>query len=169
MPDDAPRTGPLFLQPAELVVAETAMRVKTVLGSCLAIVMRAPRLGVAAMAHCLLPNAGADGEERLKYVDTTIETMLLAFARRGAGWGELEVKLFGGADGLEGSAGGSPYRVGSRNVESALKELAARGMAAAASDVGGMCARLVELDTGTGDVFVKRLPVAHAGRPGAPL
>ncbi len=169
MPDEEPRAGPLFLQPAELVVAEAAMRVRTVLGSCVAIVMRAPRLGVAAMAHCLLPNSDGAADEKLKYVDTTIAAMLLVFARRGAGSAELEVKLFGGADGMRASGAGSPYRVGSRNVESALCELAALGIVPASSDVGGEAARLIELDTGTGVVFVKRLPGAAAGRTGERL
>jgi chemotaxis protein CheD len=162
-----PRTGPIFLQPAQMVVAEAAMRVRTVLGSCVAIIMRAPRLGVAAMAHCLLPSAGAAaGDETLKYVDATIDRMILVFARRGAGSAELEVKLFGGADSMQNSTAGSPYRVGSRNVESALRELAALGIVPASSDVGGVWARLIELDTGTGDVFVKRLPGMPHRLPG---
>ncbi len=165
MSEADPNAGPLFLQPAELVVTETSLRVRTVLGSCLAIVMRSPRLGVTAMAHCLLPNGGAaERGESLKYVDTTIEAMLLAFARRGAAATELEVKLFGGADGLQDSSGGSPYRVGGRNVAAALDVFAALGITPASSDLGGVCARLIELDTRTGDVFVKRLPPVAACR-----
>lgn len=152
-----------FLQPGELATAETAMRVKTVVGSCLAIVIRAPRLGRTSIAHCLLPVAGAPverlaREEALRYVDAAIELMLRSFERWGARSEDLEIKLFGGADSMRRSDPGAGYRVGARNTESALNVLAAHGLGVAALCVGGSRGRAIEVDTGTGDVFVRNLP-----------
>jgi chemotaxis protein CheD len=141
----------LFLQPAEAVFAESPAQVRTVLGSCVAVTMRAPRLGVAAAAHCVLPTAGAAAaalphSEAFKYVDTAIDLMMLAFAQRGATAPEIEVKLFGGADSLGGPGSPDSCRVGKRNVEAALAALAERGIVPAAS------------------VLVRRLPGGGKGK-----
>jgi len=162
MPEKAPSVVPVFLQPAELLFAETPTRVRTILGSCVAITMRVPRLGLASAAHCLLPYAGApvgklSRAEALRYVDTTVAVMLGIFAQRGASPGELEIKIFGGADNLDRSKPGSGYRVGGRNVEAALQVLAEHGLAPVSSGVGGRWGRVIEFHTHTGDVFVRLL------------
>jgi chemotaxis protein CheD len=149
----------VFLQPGELFATQSPVSVKTILGSCLAVTMRAPRLGLAAMAHCLLPNAGElssvlSDAEALRYVDSTIELMLRRFAAEGAERGELEIKLFGGSGKLELTT----YSVGQRNVATARKVLARYGIKVAASATGGRCGMAIQFDTGSGNVLVKRLP-----------
>ena len=152
----------VFLKPGELFTGQSPARVKTVLGSCVAITVRDRRLGLAAMAHCLLPEAGAPADElprqeALRFVDTTIDLLLNAFRRQGARAGDLEIKLFGGADGLsldpQSGAG-----VGSRNVDAAHALLAARGFTPAAAVVGGRRGRVIEFDTESGEVRVRVLP-----------
>ena len=148
-----------FLLPGDLFVSEAPARVKTVVGSCLAIMIRVPRLGLAAIAHCLLPEARLPAacltrQEALRYVDTTLEIMLQKMTAHGARFDELEVKLFGGAD----SMGISGYRVGGRNLEVAETVLAAHGLPIAASGVGGTQGRSIEFHTESGDVFVRKLP-----------
>ena len=152
--------GPLFLQPAEMAMVRAPRRMKTVLGSCVAVVMRAPRLGMALMTHCMLPHSGAAARvvsqtESLKYVDSAIELMFLAFARRGVAAEELEIKLFGGADRMEAD---SAYKVGRRNIDAALEALAARGIVPAAGSVGGRRGRVILYDAATGETQVKILP-----------
>ncbi len=156
-----------FLQPGELFTAQGPARVKTVVGSCLAIMVRVPRLGLTAIAHCILPRAGArldaiSREEALRYVDTTMDLILRSFARRGVATADLEIKLFGGADGLGLPDSGGAYRVGARNIESVQALLAARGLTVAASGLGGRRGRAIEFDTGTGDVFIRKLPAPAA-------
>lgn len=152
----------VFLKPGELWIADSPTLVKTILGSCLAITMRAPRLGLASMTHCLLPSAGdrpegISREEALKYVDTTIGILFAAFAAHGAAIREFEVKLIGGADNLLATTSPSRYAVGSRNVETALEGLAARGVTPSVTIVGGRIGRVMVFDSGTGDVFVRQL------------
>jgi chemotaxis receptor (MCP) glutamine deamidase CheD len=158
--------GHLFLQPSDMAITEGPATVRTVLGSCVAIIMRSPRLGVAAIAHCLLPNAPASvvplaRQEALKYVDSTVELMLVELSRRGATAVELEVKLFGGADSMDRAPSRSAYQVGRRNVEAALAMLAARGLAPAARSVGGPRGYVIDFDGASGDVKVKRLPMGN--------
>ncbi len=169
MPEPSSAGAAMFLQPAQMWVADRPTRIKTVLGSCVAITMLAPRLGVGAMGHCLLPNAGAatknlSRNDALKYVDSTVDLMLQAFARRGVVSDELEIKLFGGADNL--GAGMGSYGVGNRNIEAAIEVLEARGIVPACSVVGGRRGRVIEFDTATGQVWVKRLSGVAANRDG---
>jgi len=152
----------VFLRPGEAWTTDIPTRVKTVLGSCVAITMRAPRLGLASVTHCLLPSSGVRPEalsraEALKYVDATVGILIETFASRGAAVSELEVKLIGGADNLQPNGAPSFYSVGERNVRTALDSLAERGIAPAAAIVGGRLGRVMVFDTATGDVFVKQL------------
>jgi chemotaxis protein CheD len=124
--------------------------------------MRAPRLGLALVTHCLLPSAGVRPEtltraEGLKYVDATIGILIETFALRGAAIPELEVKLIGGADNLRADGAPSFYSVGGRNVRMAMDDLADRGIIPMAAIVGGRSGRVMVFDSGTGDVFVKLL------------
>ena len=125
MPSPAAIDSTVFLHPGQLFTTQSPVSVKTILGSCLAVTMRAPRLGLAAMAHCLLPSAGVSSSalseaEALRYVDSAIEFMLRSFAARGVAREELEIKLFGGA----GRSGLAWYHVGQRNVATAERVLA---------------------------------------------
>jgi chemotaxis protein CheD len=153
----------VFLRPGELVHTDGPLRVKTILGSCVAITMRNSRRGEAAIAHCLLPDARRPAramprKEAIRYVDTAIELMIEGFASRGARPSDLEVKLFGGADGIGlGRDGSSPYGVGWRNVAAAEAVLKSYGIDAIACDVGGVCGRVIEFHTGSGQVLVKQL------------
>jgi chemotaxis protein CheD len=158
----------VFLQPAGIVVANQPALIRTVLGSCVAITMRSPRLGLAAVAHCLLPHAGAPAAtlapaEALRYVDSTVDLMLMAFARCGVTPREIEVKLFGGADNMNAADPGRGYQVGKRNVETALAALGERGIVPAARGVGGRSGRVIDFDTASGEVLVRRLPRGVTG------
>ncbi len=164
----------MFLHPGEMALLTRPSRVKTVLGSCVAITMRARDGRLASIVHCLLPHACAPfgslpWAERGRYVDSAIARMMDSFARRGVGPGELEVKLFGGAGSMKASERPG-FDVGLRNVEAALQTLAACGLAPVSKGVGGRRGRLIEFDTSTGDVLVKRLPEAmSAGSRGGRL
>jgi chemotaxis protein CheD len=162
MPDRATVEHSVFLQPGEMFATHTPMRVKTIVGSCVAIAIRAPRLGFTVVAHCLLPHAGkaVDAIEAPRYVDTAVAAMMRMAAERGAASEDVEIKLFGGADTI--AAG---YGVGSRNVEAARKVFSARGLPLAAIAVGGNRGRVLEFDTASGDVFVKTLAAQTRGVP----
>lgn len=163
MPETATVSERIFLQPGELVLANGPARVRTVLGSCVAITMRAPRTGLAAVAHCLLPSASRESAPlgrsvALRYVDATIDLMLAAFASRGVSAAELEVKLFGGSDNPPAGCSSGGYRVGGRNIEMALRVLSERGIRPLAAGVGGRAGRVIDFDSASGEVLVQRLP-----------
>lgn len=152
----------VFLQPGELFLSGQPRRVKTVLGSCVAVTIRARNNGLACMVHCQLPNAADPFQdlppgETCRYVDSAIPRMLGCLARHGASPADLEVKLFGGADSLRKTQAGAGFQVGQRNVAAAVEALAAYGLSPVSSEVGGSIGRLIEFDTASGVVLVKRL------------
>ena len=74
----------VFLQPGEMVLLTRPGRVKTVLGSCVAITMRERISGVSAIVHCLLPNAGMPFDslppgDCYRYVDSAVRKIMAQF------------------------------------------------------------------------------------------
>lgn len=151
----------VYLQPGEweFVVAPTVL--KTVLGSCVGITFRAPRLGIAAMCHPMLPQhpkrppapqiAGTAG----RYVDSIIGEMIRNLDEWGARRNEVEVKLFGGADVLVTER--TSATVGKMNADTAVRILAEEGFRLAASRLGGSQGVFIQFHTGTGEVLLRRL------------
>jgi chemotaxis protein CheD len=155
-----------YLQPGELRLVHRPSILKTVLGSCVGITFRAPRIEASAMCHPMLPTHAAkplmrsglmrsDPVEARRYVDYVIREMTHEFDRLGAAREEVEVKLFGGADVLASSRRGAT--VGRMNAEVALRVLKEEGFTVLASRLGGSRGIFIEFHTGTGEVLLRRL------------
>ncbi|MDA8174509.1 MAG: chemotaxis protein CheD [Nitrospiraceae bacterium] len=149
----------VYLRPGELAIFEERARVTTVLGSCVSVTMYCRRTGAAAICHSTLPECGRENmcagyfcANAFRYVTCSLRFMLSTFEAAGVSPGELEVKLFGGADSI-----GSANSVGKRNVSTALKLLKAAGLAVSASDTGDSQGRKIIFFPHTGEVLLKRL------------
>lgn len=130
----------------------------TVLGSCVAVTFYAPRHGLAAIFHALLPRSGeyrlhAPEATPYKFVDTAITALVHRLTYRGVGTSDIECKVFGGASALFAEE----MSVGRRNVETAFATLANLGLRVAASNVGGERGRKIIFSTSTGEIFVRLL------------
>lgn len=163
-PDGPPME--VYVQPGEShLVAEPAI-MRTVLGSCVGITFRIPRLGIAALCHPMLPNHPLAGRAKLttaagrRYVDFTIRDLAQQFDALGARREEIEVKLFGGGDVLLVINPASRPTVGRLNLEAALRVLEDEGFTVSASSLGGNCGLNIQFHTGTGEVLLKRLSVS---------
>ena len=147
-----------FLNVAQGILVDCPTVAHTVLGSCVSVTFFAPRHGLAALFHALLPRAA---EYRLhepaaspyKFVDTAIHTLVARFTRRGVRLSHIECKVFGGASALFAEE----MSVGRRNVETAFAVLSELGLRVAASNVGGEAGRKIVFSTSTGEIFVKIL------------
>jgi chemotaxis protein CheD len=162
-------TKRVFLHPGQCYFADAPVAIHTILGSCVALTMRDPISGQAAMCHCLLPlKPGAEGKEQLpadafRYVDSSLEAMLREFRVRSVPAARLEIKLFGGANVLETIS--AKHAVGSLNWRQAHLSLEGLKLPILAQDIGGDVARRLIFETGSGEVFVKQLAMnAHAKR-----
>jgi chemotaxis protein CheD len=111
----------IYRKPGELYISEKPVIVSTVPGSCMSVNMFCPERLRGAICHALLPRKNTSGES-LRYVDTSILSMLLGFARYGISRTQMEVKMVGGSDILFDDAGRCRgVAVCRQNIESALR------------------------------------------------
>ena len=148
----------IYLQPGEWELVRTPTIVKTVLGSCVGITFRAPRLGVGAMCHPMLPHRTVRTrvyQNPGRYVDSIIGELSRKLDQLGASRDEIEVKLFGGADVLATTRKGAS--VGKMNADTAVRFLEEEGFRLTASRLGGSRGVFIEFHTDTGEVLLRRL------------
>jgi chemotaxis protein CheD len=161
------RSADCYLKPGDFHLALTPTLIKTVLGSCITVTMYSSRAGIGAACHALLPACRGEAMScrqvkcpaKSRYVECIIPEMILQFQEQGVVMNELEIKLFGGADIMKASPADHQW-VGKTNVQMAKTVLARVGMTIKSSDIGGTVGRKLIFDTGTGDVWIKRLNVS---------
>jgi chemotaxis protein CheD len=147
----------VHLNPGELLITGEPQVVVTVLGSCVAVTMFAPRHGLAAICHAMLaappPCAGVGDRGSFRYVSHALPAMFEAYRHAGIGVGEVEVKLFGGANAIRSSG----VCVGAANLATARRLLDEARAIVRAENTGGPAGRKLIFHTGTGDVLHKHL------------
>lgn len=142
----------IYLKPGELYIASEPAVIETVLGSCVAVTLHCPVLGIGAICHATLPQGG---EGDFRYVDTSLTHMAECLMLKGARPETLVAKVFGGADVLAASA--AQKSVGRLNVETAQLVLAATGITIVNQDVAGRLGRKLFFFSDSGRAFVKKL------------
>ena len=150
------------MQPGESRLVREPTMLRTLLGSCVGIAFRVPRLGVGALCHPMLPRLPAKPGVLLsrsagcRYVDYAIQDLARQFDALGASRNEVEVKLFGGGDVLAMVANTKRPTVGKLNSEVAMKVLEEEGFLVAASSLGGKRGVNIHFNTQTGEVLLQR-------------
>ena len=150
------------LKPGELLIMEEPGEVTTVLGSCVAITFFSARRGLAAICHAMLPDPGLraqDAETRpFKYLTLAVPAMIDAFRREHVPLGEIDIKMFGGANVLgQGDPAPNSQSVGPANIRMARLLLSRESLRIRASNVGGRRGRKIVFNTLSGEVFHKHL------------
>ena len=155
----------VYLKPSELCISRVPTLVTTILGSCVAVTMRHPKLGVSAICHALQPDCSRRSagclrhcEKKYQYASCVIPEMLYRLETLGANREMLEVKLFGGATVLTTSNNQS---IGRQNVDVALSTLKQLGFNLKAHQVGGTRGRKIIFNTHTGEVSLKHIRYAE--------
>ncbi len=146
----------VYLKPGEVFVARHPALVSTVLGSCVSVVLHAPRNGVGAICHAMLP--GGTENDDFRYVDKAVSYLYNRLTTLCGGPDDIEAKLFGGADVLNfGIRNEGTPSVGNRNVEAALQTLDMLGLKVSAADTGGIQGRKLFFYSRSGEVFVRQV------------
>ncbi len=150
----------LFLQPGEYFVADATLRMRTILGSCVAITLWHPRRLVGAMSHFLLADRPRQPGTQLdaRYGDEALELMVRGLHREGVRAAECEAKIFGGGNMFPGKPLFSLQSVGTRNGEAARQLLADRGIPVRSEHLFGEGHRQVVFDVASGAVWVRQIP-----------
>jgi len=135
----------------------------TLLGSCVAVCLYDPAVGVGGMNHFMLPNmrkreGGVDVDSLLSG-DYAMEVLLNGILARGGARHRLKAKAFGGGTIISGIAASG---IGKRNAEFTRDWLAREGIELVASDFLGACSRKVLLVPTTGDAYCRRMTTTMA-------
>jgi chemotaxis protein CheD len=157
----------IFLQPGEFYFGDERTRIRTLLGSCVAITLWHPRLHIGGMSHYMLssrPRPKKGEALNGRYAVEVMEMFMRELNRSHTKPWEYQVKIFGGSRMFEhrGKKGkpGNDLDISERNVRIGRELVTRYGFAFAAEDLGGNGHRNVVLDLWSGDVWVKKTPMA---------
>jgi len=124
------------------------------LGSCIGLALVDRRMGIAGLAHIVLPQAqGHTNENSRRFADLAVPEMLEALDDLGARRVRLEAVLVGGASMFAVSA--ASMEVGQRNEAAVRAILQGLRIPVAAAATGGSRGRTIRVDVGTSAVTVR--------------
>ena len=140
-------------------VATAPARIRTLLGSCVGVVLYDRVARVGGLAHIVLPSARGAVDHPGKYADTAIPALIADLERR-LGTTKvrprLTAKLAGGASMFQvNPEANSALNIGQRNQEAIELVLAELRIPILARDLGGTTGRRLTLDTASGIVAIK--------------
>lgn len=137
-----------------------AVVVRTLLGSCVSIVLWHPEKKYGGMCHAVLPTRSQSyGEYDGNHCPGAVQSFLRELQRSGTRPGDYQTYLLGGARMSLGQLDTQRISVGDRNVEICRELLRRAGFVIRGEHVGSHGPRRVEFNLGTG-----ALDVLHANR-----
>ena len=148
------------VSPNTLVVAMGAIGVaqnngslRTLLGSCLGLVLYERRLKIGGLVHIVLPKAPEGRcETPGKFVDTAVPALIRKMEERAGGATlKLCAKLAGGANMFQTTA---TYTIGEQNIAAMEQLLQELRIPVIGRHLGGEQGRRMTLDTATGTVTI---------------
>jgi chemotaxis protein CheD len=149
----------VFLHPGEYAFGDEQTRIRTLLGSCVAITFWHPTLRLGAMCHYLLPTRPAPKKVlEGNYADEVIQIIANRFQNQGLRAGDFQVKMFGGSDMFPDLSLDEILSVGSKNIHMGERQLEALGFSVTTSDLAGVAQRMVIFELWSGDVWVRQGP-----------
>jgi chemotaxis protein CheD len=163
----------IFLQPGDFYFGDAHTRIRTVLGSCVAITMWHPTLKVGGMCHYMLPANTRHGAQALdgRYADGALALFMRELQRSGTRPRDYQVKIFGGGRMFTSARrGGNAVQaldVARRNIETGRSLLKQQGFRIVAQHMGGDGHRNVIFDIGSGAVWMRH--VSTTGNDDEPI
>jgi chemotaxis protein CheD len=147
----------VFLQPGEWYFGDDTTRIRTTLGSCVAIVLWHPQRKLGGMCHYMLPSRGGQRDEPLsgRYGDEAMQLLLNEVQKVRTQVDEYELKLFGGAN-MFSAETRRKDDVPARNVAFARELIRRHSLRVKAECLGGSGYRQLIFDIGSGDVWMRR-------------
>lgn len=150
-----------FLNVSEVLITDKDTKIKTILGSCVSIVVFVPRLKLSAICHARLPQGICDKSKKngFCYVDGSFFYMVDELTKRGANENEFVIKAFGGAQ-VAFTNNNKNIRkasIGQQNINQIETVLASRGLQLSGYDLGGKDGRKLIYNTHKNEVLIKPL------------
>ena len=155
------------LPPGKLLITKQASIVSTILGSCVSLCLHSEKFGIGAICHGMLPRQTKPPiAGHFPYLDTVVPHMLKTMTNRfGLVPSSLTVKMFGGASVIQtGLPTPDGLAIGQQNIAAALAALARFGLTPEVQKTGGTKGYKIFFNTGTGEIFVRRIAQTLATR-----
>lgn len=159
MPDWMPSYD-VYLAPGEYSLGQNAKRIKTILGSCIAVTLWHPETQTGGMGHFMLPSRGekrpgTPGSLDGKYADELLEVFLSFIRTQGTDPHEYEIKLFGGGNMFpELSNATDSTNVSMKNIQAIRQLVKAHGLQVKSQHLGGNGYRNILFDMRDGYVYM---------------
>jgi chemotaxis protein CheD len=153
-----PEIREIFLNPGDFAFGDEQVRMRTILGSCVAVTFWHPKLRIGAMCHYLLPARAPSQDEPPggKYAEDVIPLITSRFLDQGLAARAFEVKMFGGSNMFPGLSLGESLTIGSKNIQVGLAALTRCGYNIINYDLAGGTNRTVVFDLWSGEVWVRQ-------------
>ncbi len=151
----------IFLDPGEYFVGDHRYQVRTLLGSCVSMIVWHPRLQFGAMSHFLLAqrqrplSSDAEGLDG-KYADESLQLMLRELMHAGVPVEQCQAKVFGGGNMFPDHALPEALKVGLHNGQAALALCKLHGLTVVAQDLFGDGHREIIFNVRKGEVWVRQ-------------
>ena len=130
-------------------------RLRTLLGSCVSVIVWHPERCMVGMSHAVLPGRGRRAETAAldgRFCDEAVAMLVQELSRAGASAQQFHTYLVGGGHMYLPQS--ETFAIGDRNIEAARRLLKQAGFLLRAEHVGSDVYRKVELNLKSGDVFV---------------
>lgn len=150
----------IFLHPCDLWFGSGQIRLRTVLGSCVAITLWHPRLRLGGMCHYMISGAPDPRKHRPDdcYADSAMEVLEMRIRARNLDPREFEAKLFGGGQMFPWIIGGATgAQIQARNIAAGRDLAHHHGHRVVAEHVGGDGHRQLIFDIQSGQAWLKHI------------
>lgn len=181
-----PHVIEIYLQPGEYWFGDENTRIRTILGSCVAITLWHPHKRIGGMCHFMLPTRSSTHQSRARplcpsgyapttaadgrYADEAVQLLCEEIERSGSCATEFEAKLFGGGRMFRPSPQrlhrpGATKRdsatdsIHVRNIEAGRELMRRHGIGVTAEHLGGLGHRQVIFDIWSGHAWMKHTPL----------
>ena len=155
----------IFLQPGELYFGNSETRIRTLLGSCVSLVIWHPYLRVGGMCHFMLPGRRRSAQTAPdgRYADEAMELLLTDINKAGGKPSEYRLMMFGGGNMFPGIVRADTSQIGCKNVQIARQLIVKHGFSCSTEHVEGYGHRYLIFDVWSGLVSLKH--TALNGQP----
>lgn len=153
----------VFLLPGDLYFGGHATRIRTLLGSCVSMVVWHPVRRLGGMTHFMLPGRRSPRPEECpcdgRYADEALELILNEIRGVGAWPREFRVGLYGGGRMFVMPGDSCMSRIGEDNARVARELMKRHGLSIHEEHLGGDGHRTMLFEVWTGKVVMRKPPV----------
>ena len=154
----------IFLQPGDFHFGDHHYRIRTLLGSCVAVIMWHKQRRIGGMCHYLLPSRRGHADHTLdgRYADEAMELFMREIHAAHTRPEEYQVKIFGGGNMFPQHMKRHDFvNVPCKNVTAARALIDRYHLKLLAENLGGAGHRHVIFDVWSGDIWMRHAEIAH--------